>query len=249
MARPSWLPPSYPPGGNWVLARKRLKPHPVTTQLPGCLTDHRHPVTHPEVTGLPSHHPVTHPVTGQHHTQPEALAVRLNIMLRANDAPSFIPATDAASRLGVSVETMRLRCRQGTYRAERRPTPRGMAWFVDVSALPAQSVPEVAPVIVDDAPDVTPVSDGVVAALTAHIDDLRVQLAAQSDTIAQLREAHTAELARLIDTHARLREDHAREVATLRDVNRDQFVILERLSVPRLADSQSTAPRPWWRVW
>jgi len=167
-------------------------------------------------------------------------------MLRANDAPSFIPATDAASRLGVSVETMRLRCRQGTYRAERRPTPRGMAWFVDASALPAQSVPENAPGIADDAPEVTPVSDGVVAALTAHIDDLRGQLSAQStahaDAIAQIREAHTAELARLIDAHSR-------EVATLRDVNRDQYVILERLSVPRLADSQSTAPRPWWRIW
>ena len=163
-------------------------------------------------------------------------------MLRANDAPSFIPATDAASRLGVSVETMRLRCRQGTYRAERRPTPRGMAWFVDVSALPAQSVPEDAPGIVDDAPDVTPVSDGVVEALRAHNDDLRVQLAAQVDTIAQLREAHTEEIARLVDAHSR-------EVATLRDVNRDQFVILERLSVPRLPDSQSTTARPWWRIW
>ncbi len=117
-----------------------------------------------------------------------------------------------------------------------------MAWFVDVSALPAQSVPEDAPGIVDDAPDVTPVSDGVVEALRAHNDDLRVQLAAQVDTIAQLREAHTEEIARLVDAHSR-------EVATLRDVNRDQFVILERLSVPRLADSQSTAPRPWWRVW
>ena len=91
-------------------------------------------------------------------------------------------------------------------------------------------------------PDVAPVSDGVVAALRAHNDDLRTQLAAQADTIAQLREGHTAEIARLIDAHAR-------EVATLRDVNRDQFVILERLSVPRLPDSQSTAPRPWWRLW
>ena len=163
-------------------------------------------------------------------------------MLRSNNEQSFIPATDAASRLGVSVETMRLRCRQGTYRAERRPTPRGMAWFVDVSALPAQSVPEDAPGIANDAPAVAPVSDGIVEALTAHIDDLRTQLAAQADTIAQLREAHTEEIARLVDAHSR-------EVATLRDVNRDQFVILERLSVPRLADSQSTAPRPWWRVW
>ena len=80
----------------------------------------------------------------------------------------------------------------------------------------------------------------------AHIDDLRGQLSAQAtahaDAIAQLREAHTEEI-------ARLREDHAREVATLRDVNRDQYAILERLSVPRLADSQATTPRPWWRVW
>ena len=136
-------------------------------------------------------------------------------MLKSSDAPLFITATEAASRIGVSVDTIRR--------------------------------------IVDDAPAVAPVSDGVVAALTAHIDDLRAQLSAQStahaDAIAQLREAHTAELARLIDAHARLREDHSREVATLRDVNRDQFVILERLSVPRLADSQSTAPRPWWRLW
>ena len=128
-----------------------------------------------------------------------------------------------------------------------------MAWFVDVSALPAQSVPEDAPGIANDAPAVAPVSDGIVEALTAHIADLQGQLSAQStahaDAIAQLREAHTAELARLIDAHARLREDHAREVATLRDVNRDQYAILERLSVPRLPDSQSTTARPWWRIW
>ena len=170
-------------------------------------------------------------------------------MLRSTDTPSFISATEAALRLGVSAETVRKHCRTGTYPAERRNTPYGPAWFVDVSALPAQSVPEVTPDIAEDVPDVTPVSDGVVAALRAHNDDLRTQLAAQADTIAQLREAHTAELARLIDAHARLREDHSREVATLRDVNRDQYVILERLSVPRLADSQSTAPRPWWRIW
>ena len=175
--------------------------------------------------------------------------VRLTVMLKSTDAPSFIPAVEAAARLRVSLDTIRKHCRVGTYRAEQRRTPRGMAWFVDVSALPAQSVPEDAPGIVDDAPDVTPVSDGVVEALRAHNDDLRTQLAAQADTIAQLREAHTEEIARLVDAHARLREDHAREVATLRDVNRDQYAILERLSVPRLSDSQSTAPRPWWRVW
>ncbi|NBT26273.1 MAG: hypothetical protein EBT09_06905 [Actinobacteria bacterium] len=179
--------------------------------------------------------------------------MRLNIMLRPNDAPSFIPATDAASRLGVSIETMRLRCRQGTYRAERRPTPRGMAWFVDASALPAQAVPENVPDIVDDAPDIAPVNEGIVEALMAHVDDLRVQLAARTDMIAQLREAHTAEIARLVDAQSaeigRLVDAHSREVAMLRDVNRDQHAILERLSVPRLPDSQATAPRPWWRVW
>ena len=174
-------------------------------------------------------------------------------MLRSTDTPSFISATEAALRLGVSAETVRKHCRTGTYPAERRNTPYGPAWFVDVSALPAQSVPEVTPDIAEDVPDVAPVSDGVVAALTAHIDDLRVQLAAQSDTIAQLREAHTAELSRLIDAQSeqidRLIDAHSREVATLRDVNRDQFVILERLSVPRLPDSQSTTARPWWRLW
>ena len=108
-----------------------------------------------------------------------------------------------------------------------------------------------------DALDAEPASDAVVTALMAHIDDLRGQLSAQStahaDAIAQLREAHTAELSRLIDAESeqlsRLIDAHSREMATLRDVNRDQYVILERLSVPRLADSQSTAPRPWWRIW
>ena len=178
-------------------------------------------------------------------------------MLKSSDAPLFITATEAASRIGVSVDTIRRYCRDGTYKAEQRHTSRGVKWFVDARALPAQPVPDVTQDIADDSQEVAPVSDGVVAALTAHIDDLRVQLSAQStthaDALAQLREGHTAELSRLIDAQseqiARLREDHAREVATLRDVNRDQFVILERLSVPRLADSQSTAPRPWWRVW
>ena len=167
-------------------------------------------------------------------------------MLRSTDTPSFISATEAALRLGVSAETVRKHCRTGTYPAERRNTPYGPAWFVDVSALPAQPVPDVTPNIAENAPDALPSSDAVVTALMAHIDDLRGQLSAQMtahvDTIAQLREAHTEEI-------ARLREDHAREVATLRDVNRDQYAILERLSVPRLADSQATTPRPWWRVW
>ena len=171
---------------------------------------------------------------------------RLRVMLRSNEIPQFIPASDAAFRLGVSLDTVRKHCRTGSYRAERRPTPRGMAWFVDMSALPAQPVPDVTPNIAENAPDALPSSDAVVTALMAHIDDLRGQLSAQMtahvDTIAQLREAHTEEI-------ARLREDHAREVATLRDVNRDQYAILERLSVPRLADSQATTPRPWWRVW
>lgn len=182
--------------------------------------------------------------------------VRLTVMLKSTDAPSFIPAVEAAARLRVSLDTIRKHCRAGTYRAEQRRTPRGMAWFVDVSAFPAQPVPDVTQDIAEDAPDIASV-DGIVEALTAHIDDLRGQLTAQAtvhaDTVAMMREAHTAELARLVDVQseqiARLIDAHAREVATLRDVNRDQFVILERLSVPRLADSQSTAPRPWWRVW
>ena len=158
-----------------------------------------------------------------------------------------VTASEAAHILGKSVETVRYRLKQGKLAGFRKDTGDGRSvWYVDASALPAQSVPDIAPGIADDAQEVAPVSDGVVAALTAHIDDLRVQLSAQStahaDALAQIREAHTAEI-------ARLREDHSREVATLRDVNRDQFVILERLSVPRLADSQSTAPRPWWRLW
>ena len=88
----------------------------------------------------------------------------------------------------------------------------------------------------------------------ARVDvTLATQSTAHADALAQLREGHTAELARLVDVQseqiARLIDAHAREVATLRDVNRDQFVILERLSVPRLADSQSTTARPWWRIW
>jgi hypothetical protein len=156
-------------------------------------------------------------------------------MLRSTDTPSFISATEAALRLGVSAETVRKHCRTGTYPAERRNTPYGPAWFVDASALPAQPVPEDAPNIAEGAPDSAPASDAVVTALAAHIDDLRRQLATQAT-------AHT-------EAMQRLREDHAREIATLRDVNRDQYVILERLSVPRLADSQSSAPRPWWRIW
>ena len=158
-----------------------------------------------------------------------------------------VTASEAAHILGKSVETVRYRLKQGKLAGFRKDTGDGRSvWYVDASALPAQSVPDIAPGIADDAPDVTPVSDGVVAALTAHIDDLRAQLSAQST-------AHAAEITRLIDAQseqiARLREDHAREVATLRDVNRDQYVILERLSVPRLPDSQSTTARPWWRIW
>ena len=158
-----------------------------------------------------------------------------------------VTASEAAHILGKSVETVRYRLKQGKLAGFRKDTGDGRSvWYVDASALPAQSVPENAPGIVDDAPSVAPVSDGVVEALTAHIDDLRGQLSAQST-------AHAAEISRLVDAQSeqivRLREDHAREVATLRDVNRDQYAILERLSVPRLPDSQSTAPRPWWRLW
>jgi len=147
-----------------------------------------------------------------------------------------VTASEAAHILGKSVETVRYRLKQGKLAGFRKDTGDGRSvWYVDASALPAQSVPEDAPGIANDAPAVAPVSDGIVEALTAHIEDLRVQLAAQST-------AHAAEITRLVDAHAR-------EVETLRDVNRDQFVILERLSVPRLADSQSTTARPWWRIW
>ncbi len=178
--------------------------------------------------------------------QPDDVPNRRTVMLKSTAAPSFITATEAASRIGVSVDTIRRYCRDGTYKAEQRHTSRGMKWFVDSRALPAQAVPDVTPNIAEDAPDALPSSDAVVTALMAHIDDLRGQLSAQAtahaDAIAQLREAHAAEIARLVDAHSR-------EVATLRDVNRDQYAILERLSVPRLADSQATTPRPWWRVW
>jgi len=158
-----------------------------------------------------------------------------------------VTASEAAHILGKSVETVRYRLKQGKLAGFRKDTGDGRSvWYVDASALPAQSVPENAPGIVDDAPAVAPASDVVVEALTAHIDDLRGQLSAQST-------AHAAEITRLVDVQseqiARLREDHAREVATLRDVNRDQYAILERLSVPRLSDSQSTTARPWWRIW
>ena len=163
-------------------------------------------------------------------------------MLRSTDTPSFISATEAALRLGVSAETVRKHCRTGTYPAERRNTPYGPAWFVDVSALPAQPVPDVTPNIAENAPDALPSSDAVVTALMAHNDDLRGQLDIMRAMIADKDKSHAAEVARLVDAHSR-------EVATLRDVNRDQYAILERLSVPRLPDSQPAAPRPWWRVW
>jgi len=147
-----------------------------------------------------------------------------------------VTASEAAHILGKSVETVRHRLKQGTLSGFRKETGDGRSvWFVDVSALPAQPVPDVTPNIAEDAPDALPSSDAVVTALMAHIDDLRGQLSVQAT-------AHAAEIARLVDAHSR-------EVATLRDVNRDQYAILERLSVPRLPDSQSASPRPWWRVW
>jgi hypothetical protein len=167
--------------------------------------------------------------------QPDDVPNRRTVMLKSTAAPSFITATEAASRIGVSVDTIRRYCRDGTYKAEQRHTSRGMKWFVDSRALPAQPVPDVTPNIAEDAPDALPSSDAVVTALMAHIDDLRGQLSVQAT-------AHAAEIARLVDAHSR-------EVATLRDVNRDQYAILERLSVPRLPDSQSATARPWWRVW
>jgi DNA-binding transcriptional MerR regulator len=175
-------------------------------------------------------------------TQPDDVPNRRTVMLKSTAAPSFITATEAASRIGVSVDTIRRYCRDGTYKAEQRHTSRGMKWFVDSRALPAQAVPDVTQDIAEDALDAELASGAVVAALRAHNDDLRGQLDMMRAMIADKDKAHAAEI-------ARLREDHAREVATLRDVNRDQYAILERLSVPRLPDSQSAAPRPWWRVW
>ena len=161
-------------------------------------------------------------------------SVRLTIMVKSTDTPSFIPAVEAAARLRVSLDTIRKRCADGTYRAEKRPTPRGMAWFVDASALPAQPVPDTRQDTDGPAPGAS-APNPLIEALTAHIEELRGQLTAQAS-------AHGAEIARMVQAHSR-------ELETLRDVNRDQYAILERLSVPRLADSQPAVPRPWWRVW
>ena len=155
-------------------------------------------------------------------------------MLRSTDTPSFISATEAALRLGVSAETVRKHCRTGTYPAERRNTPYGMAWFVDASALPAQPVPDTRRDTDGPAPEAS-APNPLIAALTAHIEELRGQLTAQAS-------AHGAEIARMVQAHSR-------ELETLRDINRDQYAILERLSIPRLTDSQPAVPRPWWKMW
>jgi hypothetical protein len=61
-----------------------------------------------------------------------------------SDETTFLPLKEAATRLGISVDTARRRLRAGELTGEQRKTPQGFAWYVEVPAI-EEPVLEAAP--------------------------------------------------------------------------------------------------------
>lgn len=130
-----------------------------------------------------------------------------------------LTVTDAAQHLGVSVETVRRRLRNGLLAGTRTVTPTGHVWSVTlpVDAVPATATPTAIPVPTSIATPALPVTlpvDGV-AMLDARIADLR-------DEVASLRA--------MLDARAV-------EVASLHRI------------IDAMVTANRPTTRPWWKVW
>jgi hypothetical protein len=162
----------------------------------------------------------------------------------------WLPISEAARRLGLSVDAMRRRVKRDEVRAEKRATPQGGAWWVLVS--------DTAPALVQAAPDgaTREVADGAVhqapgggGSATRHAPggESLSEAKGESDWPSIVRD--------LTD-----RLDHANSELLLRTEAASAWQGRAEILAAELARTreqlalmapkdEAESPRPWWRFW
>ena len=95
----------------------------------------------------------------------------------------LVDKTEAARRLGVSVDTVERRLRRGELKGQQEQRGKGWRWLIEV---PGDVAPAPAPATNGDAPAVAPAENGLVAALQEQVKTLTQQLTVKDHQIAEL---------------------------------------------------------------
>ena len=95
-------------------------------------------------------------------------------MGEAASADDWVSIHEATRRLGCSVDTVRRRIRDGTFRAEKRPSVHGPAWYITAEALPPAGTS-------------APAGDGAQVPLLDLVARLSARLEEQAERIGYLR--------------------------------------------------------------
>lgn len=175
-------------------------------------------------------------------------------------APTAFSLQDAATLLGVSLNTLRRRIAAGEVRAERVTRPQGHVWrvYLNVQSPPAQQAEQQPASRLQQHPDstlqepaasvqpsmeiqraeamagfLTPLLQRAIEPLVAELGETRRQLVDQGETIGRLR----AELEHALTTIQALQAPVA--------PNEPE----SSQETPTTPAAASTPSRPWWRAW
>ena len=170
--------------------------------------------------------------------------------ITVDQAPAeWVPLSDAAARLGMSVDALRRRVRRGRVAAQKGDRPRGPVWLVDPTVLATIAAPAgatvVAPAMVDGHHDGGGVANGhhgdggcVELELLARLDRMQAELLARTEAAAVWQARAELLAGQLADAQQRILALEAPQTAAV---------------APEPAPNGEAVPeppmRPWWRRW
>lgn len=160
----------------------------------------------------------------------------------------WVPIREAALRLAVSPDTVRRRMKAGDLTGEKRPTPQGGMWFVELPA---------------DAPSLEAAAVGALGGDDVELVRLRAQLEGLEALVGELRSERDAwreQAARSDDAAGQLRvlvqqaQALAQALPATTARSDDEGMHAHAAPVPTPGYSppqgvQAPRPRPWWKVW
>ena len=94
---------------------------------------------------------------------------------------------EAATRLGLSVDTVRAMIREGSLKADRVQRGRGWSYMIELDAVPTADAPVVATDVTLPDPPVVAADPGMLVAFSRAIAPFVAQLVDQAETIGRLR--------------------------------------------------------------
>jgi len=142
-------------------------------------------------------------------------------------APELVPMTEAARRLGVSVDTVKRRLKRGDLTGEQLPTPQGFTWLI---AMPIGSGSA------DTPPNQThdaerPTDDGTATAeLWRLLEEERAEVVAAKDAMITRLVDEVAYLRERFDQRGLELEQRSRELAA----ERERADVIQQLALQRI---------------